>query len=1081
MSVLDGGRISIDDPGGTEGDSVGMVEIRVLGSLRVRGRDGTVIPIEAWKTRKTRDLLRLLALRAGELVPAEQVVDELWSDVPPDKGRASLRTAAFNIRRLLGPAHLVREADALTLRGAWVDAVALQALAGAAQQLFRGRELGRGLAVARQAAALYGGELAADEPYAEWAVLDRERLQLLYGTLLLEAAGAACNLGCYSEAVGLARECLEVGRATEGAYRALMRSYWGLGESRNALRAYEQCRSSLVEELGADPSPETEALHLRILRREEAPSDASIPFIGRQDELQTVLRILEQAAARGEPLFVLLTAPPRCGASALLEQVSLRWSAGTLRVEPGQEPPGYNPAGELVVVDELHRDPALLRWLASSVLAGVGGPVLATVDQGALGANGRAEPLIAQLRARGLAVVVELAPLERSGVASLAEAITGVPPAPELIELLHAASHGRPDAAAAHLRKALARGQVVFTESGAHPVELALAQDERGIDRAEGVRTALGASCEEALDVVSVLSEPFALTAVGSVIGDDARAADALDALEDLGVLVRHRERYRFADARLRAALYAWLRPSRRRQLHLAVAARASLAPDLRIHHLLEGGSPEQAHAVASTAGRVAFASGQLAQARVWLQRADELAGAAPPAERLRDLELLASCCYDLAVFRQAVEALKQAELVAAVAGAPQPARLHHLRAAVALAMEAAEDAVRGCDKALELNQGVQDLGSEALVRTTRGAALALSAPRRAQYELRQAAELAALADVPPVRALSRAELAGSSLYVERRFVEAATCAAEAVAVAEDTGDDAVLARVLRTVNEPVALLGGTKEVIADLERASRAAERANLVRLRDELTPLLCGVAHALGSRRFHDLWGQRATAGTPDAAAYPSWGWVAVRVLHERGRLGEAYSAVWQHEDPSRSFVRQAPFALAAARLFAELGHHDLARRHLECVVRQGMETGAVLLVPEAAARLALLHLPGDPPAAHRQLATARDLVNDGGHVRERSAILLAHAAFLAHTRGAEAGLEVAAAAVEEAASGGQVFAQGEALEHLGGHARRAGARAIATRAWQDAAELYEAVGAPERANRCLPVLGQLEDLPS
>ncbi len=45
-----------------------------------------------------------------------------------------------------------------------------------------------------------------------------------------------------------------------------MRAHAELGEIGSALRVFEAYRARLAEELGADPSPQTTQLHLRLLR-----------------------------------------------------------------------------------------------------------------------------------------------------------------------------------------------------------------------------------------------------------------------------------------------------------------------------------------------------------------------------------------------------------------------------------------------------------------------------------------------------------------------------------------------------------------------------------------------------------------------------------------------------------------------------------------------------------------------------------------------------------------------------------------------------------------------------------------------
>jgi DNA-binding SARP family transcriptional activator len=52
----------------------------------------------------------------------------------------------------------------------------------------------------------------------------------------------------------------------ETGYQLLMRAYAAAGNRAEALRVYESCRKLIAKELGADPSPETRAVHQKLLR-----------------------------------------------------------------------------------------------------------------------------------------------------------------------------------------------------------------------------------------------------------------------------------------------------------------------------------------------------------------------------------------------------------------------------------------------------------------------------------------------------------------------------------------------------------------------------------------------------------------------------------------------------------------------------------------------------------------------------------------------------------------------------------------------------------------------------------------------
>ena len=76
----------------------------------------------------------------------------------------------------------------------------------------------------------------------------------------------------------------------EAALRVLLRAYVFGGQTAAALDAYATARERLADDLGTDPSAETAALHLAILRG-ELPAAAAVPvsdaitLVGRDNEL----------------------------------------------------------------------------------------------------------------------------------------------------------------------------------------------------------------------------------------------------------------------------------------------------------------------------------------------------------------------------------------------------------------------------------------------------------------------------------------------------------------------------------------------------------------------------------------------------------------------------------------------------------------------------------------------------------------------------------------------------------------------------------------------------------------------------
>lgn len=243
-----------------------MIRIHLLGELRVWRADGSEVRPDEWRTGKTADLLRLLALENGHVVRPAGLIAKLWPDVSEDRARNSLRTATSRIRRATRSTCVVRQLDGIVLRDAWVDTVELKELLREAHIAARESEHARVLELCRAAERLHGGEFHAHDDDSEWATTEREELRRARQLMLSDAAAAALELQQFREALDLATVAARLDPTSEAAHRALMRAHAELGEVASALRVFESYRAHLAEELGADPSPQTQELHLHLLR-----------------------------------------------------------------------------------------------------------------------------------------------------------------------------------------------------------------------------------------------------------------------------------------------------------------------------------------------------------------------------------------------------------------------------------------------------------------------------------------------------------------------------------------------------------------------------------------------------------------------------------------------------------------------------------------------------------------------------------------------------------------------------------------------------------------------------------------------
>jgi DNA-binding SARP family transcriptional activator len=242
----------------------GRVEVRTRG-VRLSGRDFGGI--------KPRHILALLALR-GPLAKSE-LTELLWDGHPPANHKATVESYVSVLRRRLDPSGGTRESAVATRSGGGYELVADKVRVDVARfdQLVAaatGRTATGALRPLTAAAHLAGRPLLEEENRSDWAAEAREQYRSrLIGTLL-NAGRHALTSGSADIALALAERAVGLDPMAERGWLITMAAYRALGDRVAALRAYDRCRRELTAGLGVQPSAETRALFLDLLRADGA-------------------------------------------------------------------------------------------------------------------------------------------------------------------------------------------------------------------------------------------------------------------------------------------------------------------------------------------------------------------------------------------------------------------------------------------------------------------------------------------------------------------------------------------------------------------------------------------------------------------------------------------------------------------------------------------------------------------------------------------------------------------------------------------------------------------------------------------
>ncbi len=245
----------------------GTLEIRLFGSFRVLV-DGRPVDDGAWGRRKSKTLLKLLALTPNREMHREQLAELLWPEAEPGVAQNNLHKTIHAARRALQPdlkegrgsLYLSNIEDRLALTAPstlWIDAAEFERLGAAALA-------GSDSAALEQALELYSGVLLPDDRFEDWAAGPRERLSRLFQELLANAAARQEAAGEFSRAIELWQRAVAADRCNEVAHRALMRLFAATNSRHLALAQFRQCQDALRSELDAAPEAATRQLYEEI-------------------------------------------------------------------------------------------------------------------------------------------------------------------------------------------------------------------------------------------------------------------------------------------------------------------------------------------------------------------------------------------------------------------------------------------------------------------------------------------------------------------------------------------------------------------------------------------------------------------------------------------------------------------------------------------------------------------------------------------------------------------------------------------------------------------------------------------------
>lgn len=264
------------------------MDIEVLGSLSVRVNGASITPTAP----KPRQVLALLALHADRMVPVSSLMEELWGETPPRSGRTTLQTYVLQLRELIaaalekddgGEGECPAAKDVLvTMPGGYLlssgdgrsDVRRFERLAGMGYRAMDAGDFAGAARQLREALTLWFGTAFADVQAGPQLEMEIQRLDESRLCALEQRIEADLRLGRHREVLAELTILVNRYRTHESLHAQFMLALYRSGRRSEALDVYQRLRSTLVRDIGLEPSAGLRRLQQSILAASDGPAAA---------------------------------------------------------------------------------------------------------------------------------------------------------------------------------------------------------------------------------------------------------------------------------------------------------------------------------------------------------------------------------------------------------------------------------------------------------------------------------------------------------------------------------------------------------------------------------------------------------------------------------------------------------------------------------------------------------------------------------------------------------------------------------------------------------------------------------------
>ncbi|MFG2822920.1 BTAD domain-containing putative transcriptional regulator [Kitasatospora sp. NPDC048365] len=270
------------------------MQVKVLGPLEATELGESIVPTAG----KPRQVLALLALCAGQVVPATVLMDELWGADPPRSAPTTLQTYILQLRRRLDSvlrAHGPRTAKdvlrtqyngyVLEIRPEELDVQEYERYAAAGLQALDAHDDEAASRLLGTALGCWRGPVLVDVQAGSRLAIEVMRLEESRIGVLERRIDADLRLGRHHELLSELAVLSVQHPWHENLHAQHMLALYRSGRQWRALDVFKRLRATMVDEFGLEPSARLQQLQQAILASDPMLDDPGRPGEGRVGRL----------------------------------------------------------------------------------------------------------------------------------------------------------------------------------------------------------------------------------------------------------------------------------------------------------------------------------------------------------------------------------------------------------------------------------------------------------------------------------------------------------------------------------------------------------------------------------------------------------------------------------------------------------------------------------------------------------------------------------------------------------------------------------------------------------------------------